>query len=185
MQKTHIVILTTAFLSGCVTYPPPGQKFVGPVASLTMTSVARGPFAENVFIVSAINGAGFDGMINPSQPPPDMPLNPTTGPLTTVTIPASQPTRFTVCGESVFQAPIFAIAMDDYQLTGDISFTPVAGQTYVVKGTFSPSYAAVWIVNAATDQLAAPKLVANGSGKVPNFEWPPKLSFGPPPPCQQ
>jgi hypothetical protein len=75
--------------------------------------------------------------------------------------------------------------MDDYQLTGDISFTPVAGQTYVVKGTFSPSYAAVWIVNAATDQLAAPKLVANGSGKVPNFEWPPKLSFGPPPPCQQ
>jgi len=185
MQTNHLAILTVVLLSGCATLPSSPNKFAGPVATLTMTSVARGPFAENVFIISGINGGAFDGMINPSQPPPDTPLSPKTGPLTTVMIPASQPTRFTVCGESIFQAPIFSVTMDDYQLSGDISFTPVAGQSYIVEGTFSPSYSAIWIANAVSGQVVAPKLVAAGSGKVPLFEWPPHLSYGPPPPCQQ
>jgi hypothetical protein len=169
MQKNYAVMLTALLLSSCVAPTPPPPAFTGSVAFLSMTSVTRGPFAENVFIVSAINGQPFAGEIYPSEPPPDVSLSPITGPLTSVTIPASQPTRFTLSGYSVFQAPIFAMTMADYTLSGDINFVPVAGQNYTVKGTFTPSYSALWIENEDTGQLAAPKLEVHGSAKVPLF----------------
>ncbi len=189
MRKSGAAVFMLGVLCGCAANPPTSGPFTGPVASLAMTSTARGSVAEDVFVLSAINGMSFQGMISPSQPPPDMPLNAQTGQLTSVTIPAGQPVKFTVCGESIFQAPIFSLAMTNYYLTGDISFTPVAGQNYTLKGTFSHTYSAVWIENAATGQVVAPKIEVQGAAKMPLFGGGGMhLEFAgftpPPPPCE-
>ena len=161
MRSRAIPFLSVFLLTGC-TPPPQILPFTGPVAHLSMTEIARGPFAANVFYVAMINGQDFAGSIDPGQPPPDTPLNPQTGTIATVDIPAG-PGTYTVIGRSIFQAPIFAMTMNSYCLGGDIKFTPVANATYIVEGTFTPHYAALWIQDAASNTVEGSKIEVHGS----------------------
>lgn len=156
--------LACALLAACTQQPPPAA-FTGPVAHLSMTEMARGGFAANVVYVSQINGQDFLGEIYPSQPPPDVPLNPTNGVITTIDIPA-QPTKFTLIGRSIFQAPIFAMTMANYCLTGDVSFTPVANANYILDGTFTPTYSAIWIEDEQNGTVMGNKIEIHGSAKI-------------------
>jgi hypothetical protein len=96
-----------------------------------------------------------------------MPLNPVTQPFAAVDVPAAQPVRFTLVGHSVFQAPIFGIAMADYSFTGDTSFTPKAGGSYIVKGVLTPDESRLWIEDLNTGKLVAPVVAFHGSTAVP------------------
>jgi hypothetical protein len=144
---------------------PPIPAFTGPVAHLSMTEIARGAFAANVAIVKKINGQDFKDEIYPAQPPPDTPLNPLTGTLSTVDIPAG-PGTYSVAGYSIFQAPIFALAMDEYCIVGDIKFTPVANANYILEGKFTPAYSALWIQDATTNAIEGNKIEIHGSATV-------------------
>jgi hypothetical protein len=92
-------------------------------------------------------------------------LAPRTGTITTVDIPAG-PGTYAVAGYSIFQAPIAAIAMDQYCIAGDIKFTAVANETYILKGMFTPSYAALWIEDASPQAVEGNKIEVHGSATI-------------------
>jgi len=164
MQSRTIPVLSAVLLASCTVQPPP-PAFTGPVAHLSMTEIARNPFAANVAIVKKINGQDFRDEIDPGQPPPDTPLNPRTGTIATADIPAG-PGTYSVAGYSIFQAPIFAIAMAEYCIAGDIKFTPVANANYILKGSFTPTYSALWIQDATTNAIEGNKIEIHGAATI-------------------
>lgn len=168
----RITSLFPILLLASCTIQPPTPAFTGPVAHLMISEIARGPFAANVTYVAKINGQDFQGQMHPSQPPPDTPLAPHTGIFGTITIPAG-PGTYTVVGDSIFQAPIFALAMDKYCIAGDISFTPAANANYILEGTFTPAYTALWIEDAATNQVEGNKIEIHGSALMSSWAWKP------------
>jgi len=165
-------------VAGCTPTPLP-PAFTGPVAHLSMTEIARGNVAADVVYVSKINGQDFLGEIYPSQPGPNMPLNPITGVMTTVDIPAA-PTRFTLHGNSIFQAPIFALSMANYCVAGDVNFTPIANENYILRGTFTPTYSAIWIEDEQNGTVQDHKIEIHGSAKAGLV----KKFFGNPDDCE-
>ncbi len=164
MRSTIIPALFVLLLTSCAEQPPP-STFTGPVAHLSMTEYARGSFAANVAIVKKINGQDFQGEIDPTQPAPDTPLNPQTGILSTVDIPAG-PGTYSVAGYSIFQAPIFALAAPEYCIAGDIKFTPAVNTSYILKGIFTPAYSALWIEDATTKAVEGNKIEIHGSATI-------------------
>jgi len=57
----------------------------------------------------------------------------------------SEPAKFTIYGRTHYAAPILELMNKVYEISGDVSFTPVAGRTYTVKGKLADEGSSVWI----------------------------------------
>ena len=57
--------------------------------------------------------------------------------------------------ETYYSAPVTALFSNTHEVTGMVSFTPVAGETYVVIGELREGYAAVWIETAGGEVVTA------------------------------
>ncbi|MEO5687028.1 MAG: hypothetical protein ABIR54_06660 [Burkholderiaceae bacterium] len=53
---------------------------------------------------------------------------------------------------------------DSMHVKGSVDFTPVAGATYVVRGTLKPAVSTVWVEDSATHQVVGKKVSAPGRG---------------------
>jgi len=73
---------------------------------------------------------------------------------------------FHIVGCTHYAAPILAIAGTSYYVDGDVTFTPVAGATYVVKGSLGPDYSAVWIEEKDSGRQMGNKLIIKGAAEV-------------------
>ncbi len=71
---------------------------------------------------------------------------------------AAEEGRYYLIGRTHYAAPIQELAHGVYMVKGEIKFTPVAGESYVVRGKLGPSLAEIWIENAATGQIVSRKL---------------------------
>lgn len=164
LMKRILTCLSVMLLAGCVA-PSSEPPFTGPVAKLEMTDIPRfGGYA--VFYVSKINGQDFYGEYTPSAPGPDEAIRLPSESDLTITIPAGVPTIFSLVAYTIYQAPILALTLPVHNLKGDTSFTPVANQTYVLKGSFSRDYSAEWIEDAQTGIVEGNKVTMNGSARV-------------------
>jgi hypothetical protein len=73
---------------------------------------------------------------------------------------------FHIVGQTHYAAPILSMAGTNYFIEGDVTFTPVVDQHYVVKGSLGPQYQAVWIENAATGTQMGNKLMIKGVAQM-------------------
>ena len=73
---------------------------------------------------------------------------------------------FHIVGSSHYAAPLLAMAGTSYYVDGDVTFTPVAGATYVVKGRLGPDYSAVWIEDKVSGRQMGNKLIIKGAAEV-------------------
>jgi len=154
-----------AGLVGCVPVPPTPKPFTGPIAQLQTTASGAGMFANEYIFVANINGADF---YNPPGPLVDYlairgKTDVNTG---SFAIPANSPGTFTLVGETAFDAPVFCLSGDDYQVSGTVTFTPVANATYIEYGRFSKAQSRLWVEDAATHAVMA-NLVVEGSTALP------------------
>lgn len=165
-MRGFIILASAALcLSGCAMQDSSTQQpFTGPVAFLQVTENIISPDNRSVFDVSSINGSDFDR--ENMQPAARIAGSETEYVRRTIEIPATQ-TRFTLAGNSVFSMPAICLASDDYIISGDVTFTPVAGATYIEKGIFRPDYSAVWIENAATQTVMGSKIEVHGNTAIP------------------
>ncbi len=74
-----------------------------------------------------------------------------------------KPTTVTITGTTHYAAPILAMTGTVYRVSGDVTFTPLADHTYVVKGTLSEQYSGVWIEDARYNTVVTKKIEINGS----------------------
>ncbi len=160
MRGVTFVTVTAAVLCGCA-QPPAPQKLTGPVAHLEMTQMTRGNNGHDFFFLSKIDGQDF------YQQHKGVDLS---GEITTVVDIPARTARFTIGAHTSYPAPIFGITNPVYDLAGDTTLTPVADQTYVIKGTLGPDYSAVWIENAQTGEIVGTKIEAKGSASIGFFK---------------
>ena len=80
------------------------------------------------------------------------------------------PAHFTIVGRTHYPTPILEMANTIYRVSGDISFTPVANHTYLVKGVLGATYSAVWIEDAQTYEKIGQKIEVNGSAALDLWE---------------
>jgi hypothetical protein len=159
------LVLIGALMASCA-QPPAPQKFTGPTAYLKTTETPRGENGGDFFYLTKIDGEDFY-----SQNTPIPKINDGTHDTkitSTVEIPVKS-TRFSVRAHTAYPAPIFGITNPVYDISGDITFTPVAGQTYALKGALEPDHSAVWIENTQTGEIVGTKVEANGSAKIDFF----------------
>jgi hypothetical protein len=79
-------------------------------------------------------------------------------------------TVFHIVGSSHYAAPILAMAGTSYYVDGDVTFTPVAGAAYVVKGSLGPDYSAVWIEDKGNGRQMGNKLIIKGASEASAFK---------------
>jgi hypothetical protein len=80
-------------------------------------------------------------------------------------VPARQ-ARFYLLGRSHYAAPIQELAGKAYLIAGEISFVPVAGARYVVKGSLTADRSSIWLEDASTGQRAGDLLAIEGSAEA-------------------
>lgn len=71
-------------------------------------------------------------------------------------IPA-RPITLTIAAVTYFAAPISAMFNDSHQVSGEVRFEPVVGETYVVTGELRKGYSAVWI-QTEDGRIVTPKI---------------------------
>lgn len=182
-MRRVIVLLATVMLStGCALERSVLPKeYSGPTALIADSSYVYSNSKSDFFFVDAIDGQpianalertananrgnGFyqhvQGAARPIEP---------------------KETIFHLCGRTHFAAPIQAMVGTSYYVDGSVKFTPLAGATYIVKGSLGPDYSAVWIENLETGVQVGNKLMIKGAAEMSAIKKRPVAEEIPPAP---
>ncbi|MBP7064048.1 hypothetical protein [Ferrovibrio sp.] len=161
MFRLGVISAFLIFLAACTHNPIP-EGYTGPVAMVADSYSQRSGVSADFFVLSAINDRQIDDsivgtrMANHGQGFAQTPV------ALSRSIPA-QPAKFTLKGRRQYGAPILELLNKIYEITGDIEFTPEPNARYVVKGSLSEEYSAVWLENSATGEVVVKKLEIRGS----------------------
>jgi hypothetical protein len=162
-MKKIVAFLVLLCVAGCVTPPSGPPPFTGPVAHFETTARYQTMNSENYVFVPAINGGDYyqNGTLATYRQ-----LTKSGTVYAAFDIPAGKSVTVSLSAHTLFSAPIFCMADPDYAVSGDVTFTPVAGKTYIAKGSFSSDYSAVWIEDKDTAAVMG-KISADGSAMIP------------------
>lgn len=171
MKSLVIVsLLACALLTGCVSYSPSiPEGYTGPTARIKDTAEVHSSSKVDYFVVTKIDGKtiansriesisanqGRGFYMEPVVLARDVPARPLT---------------LELQARTEYAAPILALTSTVYQVMGEITFTPVEGRTYQVKGVLSEQVAFVWLEDAETGEVIEKKIAPNGSAKLGFFQ---------------
>lgn len=159
----RLVLLVGALLAlaSCVTNPVP-KGYTGPVAYIADSKGPHGRSSIDIFFLSKYNGedvdnlysrtsAGSSGMgpsiVNVDEQR-DVPL---------------QQATFTIMAQTYYAMPIIAMVNRNYAIEQTLTFTPLEGHHYIVKGKLGDDYCAVWLEDTATGEIIGTKKEIKGA----------------------
>jgi hypothetical protein len=159
MRNSALVSFVVVTLVACATYHDPlPNAYSGPKAKvLDSVSNYNGTKADYFFLYK-YNGTSirqtYDVSVDYSRGngftllPPEIVAR---------DVPAEEG-RYYLIGRTHYAAPVQELIHGVSMVKGELSFTPEAGATYVIRGTLGESLAEVWIENSATGKIASKKL---------------------------
>lgn len=167
LPLSFLILLLVALLGGCVTYMPtiPGG-YTGPRAVVRDTALVHGSSKVDFFVVNKIGGQDIKESRTESLATNrgrGFMMDPV---LLDREVPAGKPLVLELLARTEYAAPILALTNTVYQVKGDVSFEPVEGGIYAVKGVLGPDYSAVWIEDTATQQVVGKKIEVTGTAKL-------------------
>jgi len=146
------------FVVGCAT-PEPAPVFTGPTAFISDSVIPEDSMRGQVFYVDAIDGKRVDSAAQEtrrSSAGKGLSLS-LWSKLRQVEV---RPMRLTLVGSHITGAPIHELASRAagtfFSVEGNVTFTPVAGKKYVVKGELKKSGSSVWLADEETQQPVTP-----------------------------
>jgi hypothetical protein len=157
-------VAAAALLTGCVINPVP-EGYNGTLAHVTDSVTPRNNISADFFYLAKINGFTVPDSLSAtdgSNRTPGAEKPP-------VVIGRDVPTTaasFTIVAHTRYTTPVYALTNPVYDVSGDVSFTPLASHDYVVKGVLGPDYSAVWVEDRQTGQVAAQKIEVRGSAAL-------------------
>jgi hypothetical protein len=165
-MKTAIVAALTFTLGACATPTstlPAG--YMGPSATISDSSYIYNNHKADFFFVDAIDGTSvFNAKDKTVQANAGKGLSQVAQ---TMSRPIeTKPTVFHITGQTHYAAPLLTMAGASYLVEGNVSFTPVEGERYVVKGSLGPQYQAIWVENEATGAQMGNKLMIKGASTM-------------------
>jgi hypothetical protein len=166
MMKTAFIAASALTLGACATPTttlPAGYS--GPSASISDSSYIYSTRKADFFFVDAIDGTSvLNAKDRTIQVNAGRGLAQSAQTMTRAV--ETKPTVFHITGQTHYAAPILAVGGASYVVQGNVSFTPVEGERYVVKGSLGPQYQAVWIENATTGIQVGNKLMIRGDSAM-------------------
>jgi hypothetical protein len=167
MRKIALLLAAAVLPAACTTSPIP-EGYKGPTAYVADSAVPRSNTSVDLFYVSKVNGRRIDDSLAATNA-----ANYGRGFLLTPkvigrNVPA-EPSTFTIVGRTHHAAPILSLMSTEYEVSGDTRFTPLPGQSYVVKGQLGPDHSAVWVEDAASGAIIGQKVEVNGSAALGFF----------------
>ena len=148
-------------VGACTTDPiPPGYR--GPVAYIADSQAVRSSTGVDFFYISRVNGNRVNNSLAATQSANAGRGFAMTPAMIGRPVPAETAT-FTIVGRTHYAAPIIELVNKVYQVSGETKFTPLPNRAYVVKGILRDDYAAVWIEDGQTGELAGNKIEIHGS----------------------
>ncbi len=166
-MRWAIILLAAAILNtGCALEKSVLTKdYSGPTALIADSSYVYSKSKSDFFFVDAIDGQSIANALERTAS-----VNQGNGFFQHVQG-AARPIEpkesiFHICGRTHFAAPIQAMVGTSYFVDGNVKFTPLAGATYVVKGSLGPDYSAVWIENLETGVQVGNKLMIKGAAEL-------------------
>lgn len=171
MLRPFVALFAATLLAGCVTARATGvpADYSGPVAMLQDSAIAVSDSEADLFYATHVDGQAVQNSREATRA-----RNYGRGPLYLHSALLSRPipareTTVRIAGRTEHAAPILALTMAEYALSGDVHFTPEPDKTYIVRGRFRPQYSVVWIEDADTKTVVG-KVEVNGSAKLGIFE---------------
>jgi hypothetical protein len=184
MSKVRAVFLLAAAalpLGGCATQESlVPQDYHGPTALISDSTYVYSSRRADFFYVEAIDGRPVDNALERTARDnrghglaftpegKDRPVE-------------VKQTVFHIAGRTHYAAPILEMTGTAYLVDGDVNFSPVAGEAYVIKGSLGPDYSAVWIENKNTGAQMGNKLLIKGAAEVSMVKKRPPVEQVPPP----
>jgi hypothetical protein len=167
LRPLGAVVAAALPLSGCVINPVP-EGYNGPLAHVTDSVTPRNDISADFFYLAKINGFTVPDSLSATDG-----SNRTPGaakpPVVIGRDLPSMPASFTIVAHTRYTTPLYALANPVYDVSGDVTFTPLANHEYVVKGVLGADYSAVWIEDRQTGQVAAQKIEVKGSTALGTF----------------
>lgn len=148
MNRIIATILLCFALAGCVTKLVP-DDFAGPTATLRDTGIPESTKKADFFYAARVDGKSIQNTFSRTvERYQGLGLYMKTVdhqrrvPIKTMTVRLE--------GRTHYAAPILALFGDEtYNVSGEVSFRPKPGRTYVVKGVLGKGKSAVWIQDSS------------------------------------
>lgn len=154
----YFIFLLAILLSGCATIHNPYPKdYAGPSAIIESSDNRIDQSTVELFYLEKINNKLIANTMGASRRATQGQGFSFTTKLIETAIPILNQT-FTIVGVTAHAAPIQTLFSDSYLVRGEITFIPEPDTRYLVKGTLSESYSAVWIENKATGEIITKKI---------------------------
>lgn len=164
-----VVFVAAQLLSGCATYNPLPEGYVGPRATIKESVQVYSSSKADFFYVAAID----NHEINNSRTN-TLARNYGRGmSMTPYLVEREVPARdciLQLVGRTEYAAPILALTNTVYQVKGDVHFSPQPGKTYTVKGKLTETGSEVWIEEEGGGIVANTTVEVKGSAKLGIFE---------------
>lgn len=144
MNILKATILLPILLAGCVSFSPVPEGYSGPVATIKDSSQSPSNTKTYFFQLSKADGRAIEtsSMVTFEQNyGQGMSMTPYS---TEREIPAGD-SSLTIEGITHFAAPILALKGGNYSVRGDVSVNLRENETYIVSGSMSKEYSAVWL----------------------------------------
>jgi hypothetical protein len=168
---TPFLILLSSLLTGCVSYSPSiPTGYTGPKAVIKDTATVHSTRKIDYFYVEKVSGLLVENSKEASRE-----ANYGRGlymqPITLEReVPAGSKLAITIVGKTEHAAPILAMTNAEYEVKGEIVFTPAVDGRYIVKGGLSKDLSEIWIEDQQNGQLVSEKIRPIGSAKLGFFE---------------
>jgi hypothetical protein len=170
MSKLKIPAMALALLAlcACAGNPAP-EDDGGPIATVADTADRGGSGGADFFFVEKIDGRTVPTSLAATARANEgmgFSMRPV---LLDHAVPAGTPVTVTITGRTHYGAPIQELTNTIYQVSGDVTFTPIATHVYDVKGYLREDRSAVWIVDNVTGAVASKKVEIKGSAALGFF----------------
>jgi len=169
MKMLAALLAAVLAVSGCATAPAVPKGYTGPIATIKDSFTSLDLSAANIFYLNKLDGREIDDSLGATRY-----ASYGHGALLTPValerkVPA-QAATFHIIGRTTHAAPIQSMTHAEYQVVGDVHFTPQADKIYVVCGELDKSHSVVWIEDQQSHEVMDKKIEIQGDAHLGFFE---------------
>lgn len=165
VKNRALIIFAIAFLHGCASFQPTiPEGYTGPTATIQDTAKSIDSGKADLFYLSHIDGKEIESSSFETRSASHGKGNNLTTVLLNNRVTAEEHT-FTIVGRTMYAMPIRALAGTVYEIKGDVTFTPIPNEAYILKGSLSEEGSSIWIEKVPGGEVVD-KIEVEGPAKL-------------------
>jgi hypothetical protein len=165
LHRKVVLIAAVGLLDACTAASVP-SGYSGPLAHVSDSVTPRSATSADYFFVARVDGYPIDESLSATEGSNRAAGVDKKPVIISRDVPAAARATFTIVAATHYTAALLAFGNPAYELSGDISFTPLPNHAYVVAGVLGETYSAVWIEDSQTGEVAGQKIEVKGAAPL-------------------